>query len=569
MKNQESMKKNKRNILIIVLILSAVTALLLLQHFVWSKEARSGRWLKEADAAFARGEYAEAGGLYDLALEIDPGDTAVMEKRIKAALEARELDAAKRCLDVLEKSKGDSSEYRGYLYRYAILKQDYALAASLLPNLPDYKPEPEEFFEIVSGLYDGAYYSQAEKILEAARRMYPMSEKFDEISLKVYVKLNDQAKALEAYGELTPDLAVDELNYLSDALLAEGKTDEAVKLLEASLRKDLRQKTIVKTLMNTLADKGDTENYWFWRALLLKNDISLPSLNINIFGNSAANIRQRGFLAAQGGRLYYADPEGGGIYCIGRFSGEAKKISRAAASNLNVRGDHLYFKDGSDGLLKKISAVDETLDVLSDKPVKSPLVWGEKIYYINLGDSQKLYVCDTDGQNHREVSTISISEFALSGRYVYFIGASDGNLHRVPAAGGRSEVILFGEFSDINVDEFSRIYLLDKKEGGIVTCEEDGSMKRLIHECEAEFLNYADGWLYFIQWTPYRIGTNGQELKSLASNFASELTILDDWVYSYAESEKSGEDTEGIYRFRPDGTDWNLLTFEQRTNDGR
>lgn len=550
----------KKHILLAALLLLAL--FFLSSRFIWSKEARIKRWRHDAAEAYKSGDFAEAARFYDHALNIDPQDKISLAGRARSGMKIGERSIVKGCLDALEKQSGDSPEYKQLLYEYALHEKNYALAASLLDNLPAYEPAQDEYLAIIRGLFDEAYYTQADKLLAEARKKYPKDRKFAELGVMTAVKLDKAAEALSIYDTFEPDLDCDYLNYLADAYLAEDKKEKALQLWSVSLEQNINQEAVVKKLLELLAETGQSKEYCEWRQVFLRSRFVLPAGKINIFGNSPANVRYRGFAAQQNGCSYLADPDGSGLYRISESSMKTELIKRnIQAMSLNIRGDRLYFVDRAEHhALKCLRLDDGAIATLCADQVKAPLVWGDIIFFINETDGQRLYRLDQKSGELTALTEIGVKEFAPDGEYIYFISEGEQDLYRQKQDSRESERLLLGSFSDINVDEFSQIYMLDADLKGIVTCQPNGSHKTLLLETEADYLNYANNKLYYVQWTPHSVDKDGREAKSLASNFSSELIICGDWIYSYAE--KSESEAPAIYRFRPDGTDWTVVSFE-------
>lgn len=552
--------RGERKKFIIIAVPLVVLLLFLALRFIWSKEARVKRWRNEAARAYEQGDYKDAARYYDNALAVDPSDTSSLRGRAETGLKTGELDLAKQCLDALEKQLGDSPEYKRFLYDYSLVSENYALAASLLKNLPDYTPSTKEYRKITEGLFAGAYYSQAEELLEEIRVLYPRDEHFAALSIMTYVKLDKASEALDLYKLFSPELDSEYLNYLGDACSEAGEKKKALEFWEKSLHQDINQEKVVVSLMNTLAEEGNTREFWEWRKIFLLNDFVLPEPEVNLSGSSPANGRYSGFAAQQGDYAYLADPYNEGIWEINNKTNEIYLVSGEAASYLNIRGNSLYYVERNDEhLLKRIRFEDGAVETMCRDSVKSPLLWGNVFYFINESDGDKLYILDSAEGRCEAVTDMPVQEFAPDGEYIYLIAADNHNLYRVDQTNFDCERLLLGDFSDINVDEFSQIYMYDHDLKGVVSCRNNGSHKTLILESEAGYLNYAGGKLYYVRWTPHSMNPDGSEAESLVSNFSSELIVLGEWIYSCSDKAENGE--PGIYRFRTDGTDWTELTF--------
>lgn len=554
------MKRKSKRILLIGALLLAV-CFFLGQQFLWGRDARLKQWKKAAQSAFDAGRYAEAGHLYDNALKIDPDNTDLLKARVEAGLRADFPQSVKSSLDKLAKNGADSPEYRQFLYRYALQSGDFPLAESLLQSLEGYVPSADEYRKIIKGLFDGAFYTQAEKLCETALKVYPKDRRFDELSLASLTKLDEPARAIalyEAVPKLDPD--VETLNYLARSYKNAGQPEAACRLWTRSFLKKTDQPHVPEALLRTLAEIGDTRSYLRITAEMRRHQYKIPEIGLNIFGNTAPNVRGKGFAASQGKAVYIADPLGRGLFGAEDGVHFTRLSDLSSARGLNVRGDSLYYADAAEHMaLKRFSLTDHKTETVFAGRADSPLLWGNELYFINLGDENRLYAFDLKERKLVRKTDIPVRDYALDGDFIYFIGEEDRDLYRQKQSETRIERHILGKFSELTLDEASRIYLIDQEAGGISRCEKDGSNRVLLMKTEAESLNYNDGRLYFARWTPYSMKTDGSDAKSLASNITSELVLLDDWVYAYAD--KAEKQSAGVYRFRQDGRDWALLTY--------
>ncbi len=560
-------KRGERKKYLVPIALGLILIFLLTSHFIWSKEARIKRRRSEGEAAWEQGNYTEAARFYDYALKINPDDRESLLGRARSGLKNGETEEVKAALDKLGEQMGDSPEYKKLLYDYALMSEDYTLAASLLGSLPDYSPGTEEYRKISEGLFEKAFYTQAEMLLDRARKAHPKDLKFAALSIKNYLKLDKNEEAAALYEQFRPELESEYLNKLGAYYAAEDEHETAIALLTASLEQDLQQEEVRQALFDSLVISGDTEAYWEWRQILLLHKLPVPETRINLFGNTAANVRYRGFLASQNGISYFADPQNEGLYITDKGGGHAELLrSDIAASSLNIRGKSLFYVDRNEDMrLKRLYLEEGAVETLCGDRVRSPLLWGDVLYFINESDNNTLHKIELKTGAREKMSSYPVKEYAADGSYLYFISAGNGNLYRQAQDASPPERLLLGNFSDLNLDEFSVIYMLDKDMGGIVSCRSNGSHKTLLLEGEADYLNYADGKLYYVQWTPHSVDTDGRSAQSLASNFSSELIISGEWIYSFAENTEDG--SESIYRFRKDGTDWTKLETDQEAGE--
>lgn len=550
----------KRNIFKIILIF-ALSAAIVGGAYIYmtnfSVKARSARFISEAETYFAQGEYAAADLLYESALKIDQDNQAAIEGRVRASLKEGDPVTAGIYLDRMEQFKKDSPEYRSLLYDYAMQSGDYALADSLLITNEDYQPSADEYRRILNGLLLEQYYPQAVAAVERAIEDYPGDRGFLELAFSVYRNAGENKKLLTVFEAGVEPRNFEEINLLADLYWEEDQPAKAVNLWERSIATNFYQAEIQDKLYRYYAGNSDVAKLWQLRRTLLEARIQLPELGLNFFGNTAANVRYRGMVVQQGDRLYLTDRYKQQINTAPVADPSARSlVLDRSAQGLNVQGDWLYFVNlSAQNGLYRVKTDGSELSPLWEEPVINPLVWGDKIYFLEK-QGERLRRISIHGGDAELLSETKILHYALDGEWIYYIDEAGRDVYRLLQSGGRAEQLYSGRFSDINVDEYSRLYFLDLDRGtAIVAAANDGSNLELLSEEGGEYLNYGEGMLYFVKWTPHSLPVAGGDSVNLTSNMSYELAVCPDWIFSL------GYDTQLInyprlYYFKTDGTAW-------------
>ncbi len=289
--------------------------------------------------------------------------------------------------------------------------------------------------------------------------------------------------------------------------------------------------------------------------------------------------------------IYFTDTEGRGIYSVrGRDLKGIRQLYEGPVEGLNVAGEYFYFVSPSDRKLYRLRTDGTELVKLSEQDASAPLVWGKSLLFLEGASSSRVMKIDLsawesggDGEapedrDAREageagepvaLTRTAVKHYAADGEWLYFCGIGNSGLFRVPLGGEDSgagsdvvleEQIATGNISDVVVDEFSRLYFLRNEGKEIVSSANDGSDLQVLSEEPAAYLTYGNRKLYYVSWTPHSLSLTGRESQTLASNLSEELSVLSEWIFSI------GYEAEGvlhpqIFTFRPDGTEWAILSM--------
>ncbi|MCL2077712.1 MAG: DUF5050 domain-containing protein [Oscillospiraceae bacterium] len=91
---------------------------------------------------------------------------------------------------------------------------------------------------------------------------------------------------------------------------------------------------------------------------------------------------------------------------------------------------------------------------------------------------------------------------------------------------------------------------------------EDGSEKTQLNDDWSFYINVANDWVYYSNWTEdgyiYKVRTDGSERTQINSDQSDYVTLVGDWIYYCIPANKGRDDASGdygIYKIRTDGTE--------------
>ena len=156
-------------------------------------------------------------------------------------------------------------------------------------------------------------------------------------------------------------------------------------------------------------------------------------------------------------------------------------------------------------------------------------VIGDKIYYVNISDGNKIYSINTDGTNKQELLNIPV-------RYLYI---SDNTMF----------------FTDNGLDDKGNV------KGWLYSAKTDGSQLKCINSQITNNVYISDGWIYFIEgkWGGSailleglsKIRIDGTEKTIITKNKIWNIVVSGDWIY-YNDMFNGG--TSNLYKMKKDGT---------------
>ena len=562
----EDKKKFSGKHKIISLLLVLITLLVvywLVQNFFTDKY-RVHQIVSDANAYLAEEKYSAAEKLYEHALELEVDNVEALIGIAGVKIHNKELEEAKTYLDRVPEEKQHDKVYKSMLFAYAMKVEDYQLAQSLSETNSDFVKSPEQYIKMLEGLISGDYMQQAMIAVKQAIRDFPEDKKLCEYALHVALLANDEEWALEVFNQGVEDISVEDINKISAIYEKNQDISKLISTLEESLLKNFEQKELKDKLYKLYAETNDMKNLWGLRVKMLKAKEDLPKLDINIQGNSFANARYSSFATQQGNTIYFLSSYTRYIYKAPESDlSEASLLINKRVNSLNVKGQYLYFVSIQDGnsIYRANTDASEVTKLWDAGDAADMVVYADKIYFINMGDNS-INRMNLDGSDVEKLDTPAIFQYVLDPFSIYYLDASKQSLYKQDFTEDGSlsspEQIVEGRFKDLNIDEFSNLYFLDLDSGGnLLKLQKGATNAQVLSKAKIEFLNYSQGELFYVNWTPMKMSTDGSNAVNLASNFSAELAVVNQWVFSLEDILR---DFMNVYYFKKDGSEWQIST---------
>ena len=555
--------KSRGNVIRIVVLLVLLAAIFFAVMFMNSDTKRSQEFLQEASGYMQEERYESAATLYDYVLEIEPDNVEAKYGLVQIGLLQNDFETMKELLDDLALTEQDTETYQAHLYRYAMAREDYPLAQSLVINNIDFLENEEDYLLLASGLEDSEYFEQALEISNLGLEKYPENNDLKTIRLTANLGLGNNDAAIRVFIDGVEDLELAVINQVAAIFESNDDIDNLIEIIEASLEIDPNQADMREKLYVLYGENHRLYEMWELREEILLRGEELPQLDVNVVGNTFANTRYHSLATKQANSMYMLSPYYYRIH-VGNINdlANAEQVINRRAAGLNVQGEYVYFidTDNNDSLSKAKTDGSEYEVLWGDSMVKDPFVIGDYIYFINY-NTRTLNRIMIDGSEHQVLDTLPVHQFVFDNEYFYYIEDNSRSLYKqkhddfLPS--GDAEIIFEGNYKDLNIDEFSTLYFLDMDQGGhIIKTTEGSNVKNVLSAEEADFLNYHNGILYYVNWTVYRIGVDGENRQVLSSHFSSDLAITDEWVFSLLNQFTSDLD---IYYFKHNGSELNKV----------
>lgn len=135
-----------------------------------------------------------------------------------------------------------------------------------------------------------------------------------------------------------------------------------------------------------------------------------------------------------------------GITQINRLTScSAEIIPETRIENVIFDGKDIYYISSDYSLVKYFTDSGITEQVLSDK-ISDCIIVGNTIYYSNIQDSNKLYMCGIDGNNKVKIADYPIKAMTTDGEHIYYIVSEElcGNIYRTAVDGTDTEIFFDG-----------------------------------------------------------------------------------------------------------------------------
>lgn len=322
------------------------------------------------------------------------------------------------------------------------------------------------------------------------------------------------------------------------------------------------------------------------------NGQSMPSDGpTNIYGNTAGNIANNGFVSKQGDWVYYNNTKG--LYRVKTDGTEREQLSLDYAKGINVVGNCIYYQNttnqgGGDGLWKldltEAEDTDTALLSLDTKASQYIFVVEDWIYYLVQSADQDagIWRIKADCTNKEKIyynPNTTISSINVQDDWIYFINTTTNKVDGIfkMKVDGTNVELLFEAFresmpSSGAIDEMfvidDWIYYYNSFVGiddgpGFYRMKTDGSDRQLVFAVETSsnsLSNISENWIYYFAGTGdnkelHKVSLDGTE-EVLVCNAAEirNICIIDDWIYYLKERNPAG-----LYRMKLDGTDKQLV----------
>lgn len=233
------------------------------------------------------------------------------------------------------------------------------------------------------------------------------------------------------------------------------------------------------------------------------------------FGNTPANIVNKGIAAENGDWIYYRNgADGGSLYKIRMDGTDKMKLNSEISIYINVAGG-----------------------------------W---VYYRNISEGDKFCICRvrTDGTGRETIyEDLNAGELFVYGDWIYFFALDSGKMYRMRLDG--TEVAEYDRSLIIktltDVDGWSYVNSKD----GLGKVRPDGTGWELLTGDKVNCLNAAGGWVYYSNASDggsvYKIRTDGTERTKLNDRSSKFINIAGDWIYYGIEG--------SLYRMKTDGSE--------------
>lgn len=286
----------------------------------------------------------------------------------------------------------------------------------------------------------------------------------------------------------------------------------------------------------------------------------------NTVGNTNANSRNWGVVAAQGDWIYYTNMNYNYYLYKMRADGSEKQIlTKDNVCNINVVGEWIYYTNESDGSSLYKIRIDgsEKTKLNSDFSYGLHVVDGW-VYYVRYGLDNTLYRIKTDGTEKMLLSADDCRYVNVEGNWIYYTNARDERVYKMRTDGTDKHVVhpeMEGGYLHVadGVIYSSAMFSIEK-----INTDGTGFLSYDSAQKQIDYINVSNGWIYYLEFDltnpedmktalcKMRIdGTEKSEILQLTylgmANFY--INVLDDWIYFPKE-----DDNGYLYRIRTDGS---------------
>ncbi len=293
--------------------------------------------------------------------------------------------------------------------------------------------------------------------------------------------------------------------------------------------------------------------------------------DLNTSGNTCGNMSAGGLAAVQGKWAYFSSQgDEGKLYKIDLvIPSDRQKLCDDSAGFINVLGDTIYYRNGSDGnSLYSIRADGAERTKLGSDAVDWLSVENGWVYFGTESDGEAgLYRVKTDGTERTLLVPVLTKYPYVSGEWVYYVSKKDeGSLWRVPAGGGEPQKLIDGFVYSYTIADGRLYYLADAEKWlAVYAAEADGSAKKEIYTVAGKIstFNVFKGNL-FVSVRPEATNRDVINVVELTSQkVVKELDAVTEGLYC-AERVLVYEDWfDGSRLYRVDLNNWNVAKIDQ------
>lgn len=255
------------------------------------EEAKASRLFIEGQRYLMLEDFDRAYFYFHKAREITPDEAAINFKIAEILLRANRVDKAMEYGLQAVKSNPEN-KYYNLVMAEAFTKQNEPLkAAEILENLMANTEENQNYILDLASLYlQAGEFDKGLDALDRAEEYYGMAEQLTVQKQRIYLRKNDLMSAIRE-GEKLIDSQPGNSQYvlnLVEILFNNGRTDQAITLIEKSLKNYPQQPELQLAAYALYKEKGNIDT----AETLIKEAFSNPDLDGEIVAQSFADILQ-------------------------------------------------------------------------------------------------------------------------------------------------------------------------------------------------------------------------------------------------------------------------------------
>ncbi len=222
-------------------------------------------------------------------------------------------------------------------------------------------------------------------------------------------------------------------------------------------------------------------------------------------------------------------------------------------------GDEIFFWNGLEEELCKISADGSGYEVISNIKAGFLNVVGEFLYFRNMNNRGSLSRMDLSSYKIEHLSLDSCMDLQWEDPWFYYRNAHDENrIYKIRSDGSMRSKISTDSADYLYLSEGWLYYRNTNINGGIYRIKTDGTGRKRIYPYSSSHINVQGKWVYFINRffgsQIYKVSIEGTGATRIINDFANNLNVQNDWIYYTHKREKS------LYRARIDGSDRQMIT---------